>query len=68
MLLQTNNLTLQYQDGKKSLLAVDHVNLSIPERGLFGISGPSGSGKTSLLYLLSGRTEAPGDPSSEVRA
>lgn len=54
MLIQTRNLTLQYDDGDQFINAVNDVNISLPETGLYGILGPSGSGKTSLLYLLAG--------------
>jgi len=53
-LIKTKDLTLNYQDGKKVITAVNKVNLNLPEKGFFGVLGPSGSGKTSLLYLLSG--------------
>jgi len=32
--------------------AVDHLNLSIPEKSVFGILGPNGSGKTTTLGML----------------
>ncbi|MBN2015675.1 ABC transporter ATP-binding protein [Candidatus Dojkabacteria bacterium] len=54
MLIQTKNLTLIYENGKNDVTAVNEVNMTLPEKGFFGILGPSGSGKTSLLYLLSG--------------
>jgi putative ABC transport system ATP-binding protein len=54
MLLQTNNVSLTYKDGKSTLEALRDVNLQLPEQGFFGLLGPSGSGKTSLLYILSG--------------
>ena len=36
------------------VLAVDGVNLSIPEGSFFAMLGPSGSGKTTCLRLISG--------------
>lgn len=54
MLLRTQNLTLIYTDDRDQVVAVNKVNMELPEKGFFGILGPSGSGKTSLLYLLSG--------------
>ncbi len=30
------------------------LNLTLPDRGVFGLSGPSGCGKTTLLLLLAG--------------
>lgn len=32
--------------------AVDHLNLSIPEKSVFGVLGPNGSGKTTTLGML----------------
>lgn len=54
MLIQTEDLSLNYQDGKNIVKAVKDANFDLPKSGFFGILGPSGSGKTSLLYLLSG--------------
>jgi putative ABC transport system ATP-binding protein len=54
MLIKTVDLSLRYKDGNDNFFAVKNVNISFPEKGLFGIVGPSGSGKSSLLYLLSG--------------
>ena len=38
---------------KGELVAVDHVNLKIPEGELFGLLGPNGAGKTTTIRLLS---------------
>ncbi|MBN2101226.1 ABC transporter ATP-binding protein [Candidatus Dojkabacteria bacterium] len=54
MLIETKDLTLEYLNGKSGVIAVNKVNMKLPETGFYGILGPSGSGKTSLLYLLSG--------------
>ena len=54
VLLQAENLTLEYHDGARRIRAVDAVALQV-ERGEFvGLVGPSGSGKSSLLFLLAG--------------
>jgi putative ABC transport system ATP-binding protein len=53
-MLQGKNLTLTYQDGDRTIDAVDDVSISIEDHQFMGILGPSGSGKSSLLYLLSG--------------
>jgi putative ABC transport system ATP-binding protein len=53
-MLQAENLTLTYQDGDKTLNAVDDVSFVAKDHQFIGILGPSGSGKSSLLYLLSG--------------
>jgi putative ABC transport system ATP-binding protein len=53
-MLQAENLTLSYQDGDKTINAVQDVSIAIQDHQFIGILGPSGSGKSSLLYLLSG--------------
>lgn len=53
-MLQAENLILTYQDGLKTINAVDNISLTIDDHQFAGILGPSGSGKSSLLYLLSG--------------
>lgn len=53
-MLQAENLTLSYQDGDKTINAVQDVSMAIQDHQFIGILGPSGSGKSSLLYLLSG--------------
>jgi putative ABC transport system ATP-binding protein len=53
-MLQGETLTLSYQDGEKTLNAVNDVSIGLQDHQFLGILGPSGSGKSSLLYLLSG--------------
>ena len=53
-MLQGENLTLTYQDGDRTMDAVNGVSIAIQDYQFIGILGPSGSGKSSLLYLLSG--------------
>lgn len=54
MLLRTEHVQLNYQDGKSQFTALNDINVGFPQQGFFGILGPSGSGKTSLLYILAG--------------
>ena len=35
-----------------TLVALDHVSLSVPECSLFGLIGPDGAGKTTLYRIL----------------
>ncbi len=41
-------------DGKRSVLALDSVNLSVDKGEMISIVGPSGSGKSTLLNLIGG--------------
>jgi ABC-type branched-subunit amino acid transport system ATPase component len=49
-LLETIGLTRRYA----GLVAVDAVDLAIPEGGVHAVIGPNGAGKTTLFNLLSG--------------
>jgi ABC-2 type transport system ATP-binding protein len=48
--VETRHLSRQY--GK--LMAVQDLNLSIPQGSLFGLIGPNGAGKTTTLRMLAG--------------
>jgi branched-chain amino acid transport system ATP-binding protein len=50
MLLETRNLGRSFG----GLLALDELNLHVPEGGLYGLIGPNGAGKTTVFNLLSG--------------
>lgn len=47
-MIQIQNLVKRYG----SLLALDHLNLSIREGEIFGLLGPNGSGKTTAINCL----------------
>ncbi len=49
-MIKTVNLTKKFG----SLVAVDNLNLNIPEGEIFGFLGPNGAGKTTTVKLLSG--------------
>jgi len=49
----TKGLTKVY--GK--LVAVDHVNLTVPTGSVFGLLGPNGAGKTTIIKLLTGLSD-----------
>ena len=49
-LIETHGLTRRF--GKQ--LAVDDVNLIVPEAGVYGFLGPNGAGKTTAIRMLLG--------------
>ena len=48
--VDTNDLTKEYG----SLLAVDHLDLSINQSTIYGFLGPNGAGKTTTIKMLCG--------------
>lgn len=51
VLVRLDDVTCRY--GREPVL--DHVELTIPAGGFFGVVGPSGSGKTTLLRTVMGK-------------
>ena len=51
--LETKDLTKSY-DG---VTVVDHLNLHVREKEVFGLLGPNGAGKTTTILMLLGLTE-----------
>jgi ABC-2 type transport system ATP-binding protein len=49
-IITATNLVKQYP----GVLAVDHINLSIPQGICFGLLGPNGAGKTTTIEMLEG--------------
>jgi ABC-2 type transport system ATP-binding protein len=47
--LALHGLTKRYDDG---LLALDHVDLVVPDGEFFGLLGPNGAGKTTLISTV----------------
>jgi len=53
--IRIEGLTKRYAGG---LLALDHLDMVVPEGSVFGLLGPNGAGKTTCLRLLAGLTRA----------
>jgi ABC-2 type transport system ATP-binding protein len=51
----TTGLTKRYGGG---VVALDHLNLTVPSGSIFGFLGPNGAGKTTTLRLLTGLATA----------
>ncbi|MEK6765106.1 MAG: ABC transporter ATP-binding protein [Planctomycetota bacterium] len=54
--IETEDLTKAYKSfwGRRKILALDKLNITIQKGEIFGLLGPNGSGKTTTLKLLLG--------------
>lgn len=50
--IETQNLSKQYG----AVMALDNLNLAVPQNAIFGFLGPNGAGKTTAMKLLLGLT------------
>ena len=53
-MIRINNLKKEYISNKCKCLAIDHMNLVLPNKGMVFVVGKSGSGKTTLMNLIGG--------------
>lgn len=74
-IIQIENLTKTFPNGKTQFTALKDINLKIGEGEFAGLIGPSGSGKTTLLNILgsldtptSGEALILGNPVSQLTA
>jgi putative ABC transport system ATP-binding protein len=74
-IIQIENLTKTFPNGKTQFTALKNINLKIGEGEFAGLIGPSGSGKTTLLNILgsldtptSGEALILGNPVSKLTA
>ena len=53
-MFELKKLTLIYDiDKTEKVFALKNIDLTLPDKGLFGVIGPSGSGKSTLMYCMS---------------
>jgi peptide/nickel transport system ATP-binding protein len=52
--IEVRNVRKTFKAGKRTVVAVDDVSLSVPEGGVMGIVGESGCGKSTLARLILG--------------
>ncbi|HRF70738.1 MAG TPA: ATP-binding cassette domain-containing protein, partial [Candidatus Pelethenecus sp.] len=51
-IIELADLTKIYKVKKEVILAVEHINLKIEEKDIFGIIGLSGAGKSTLIRCI----------------
>ena len=49
--IATSRLAMRFRSGQ---LAVDHIDLAVPQGSVYGFLGPNGSGKTTTIRMLLG--------------
>ena len=49
--IETHQLTHRFRSGE---IAVNQLNLQVPEGSVYGFLGPNGAGKTTTLRILLG--------------
>ena len=52
-LIETNELCKKYS----KVLVINHVNMHVPEKSIYGFVGENGSGKTTIMRLVMGLAE-----------
>jgi len=54
MQVRLENMTKKFEGKAGTVVAVDHLNVTIESGKLIGFLGPSGCGKTTSLYMIAG--------------
>lgn len=52
--IELGNLVKEYETPAGVIKALDHLNLTVPEGGIFGLLGPNGAGKSTTLEMAVG--------------
>jgi NitT/TauT family transport system ATP-binding protein len=53
-MIEIKSLKVDYKEGVKETVAIDHIDLNVQKGGICAIIGPSGGGKSTLIKVLSG--------------
>ncbi len=53
-MIRIHELTKSFRSGRRSIQAVDHLNLLVPCGEVYGLLGPNGAGKTTTLRMILG--------------
>src|SRR5882757_3390005 len=56
--IEIEGLHKEYRRRKGHTVAIDGLDLEVPEGGVFGFLGPNGSGKTTTIRMLLGLVRA----------
>jgi putative ABC transport system ATP-binding protein len=51
-IIDADGLVKRYELGGETVVALDHVSLTVGEGEMLSITGPSGSGKSTLMHIL----------------
>jgi putative ABC transport system ATP-binding protein len=53
-MITLKQVTKSYETTEKPVIAVDAVDLTVPDHAFISLTGPSGCGKSTLLHLIAG--------------
>lgn len=59
--IEIRGLTKRFGRFNRTAMALDNLDLSVPEGGVFGLLGPNGAGKTTAMRCLLGMVRADGE-------
>jgi ABC-2 type transport system ATP-binding protein len=51
-IIEMNDVCRTFGNDKESMLAVDHLNLAVPQGSVYGLLGANGAGKTTSIRML----------------